>query len=74
VEGAGAREDVTGARPRVCPGVAALGRVGRSTHPAPTPCPLAAVSPRGARRKWGDWNKRDGATFQPRSAVDAGPR
>jgi len=52
---AGARRDVTGARPRVCPGVAAHGRDERSTRPGSARRPLATVSKRGARRGWGEW-------------------
>ena len=55
LKSAGARRDVTGPRPRVCPGVAALGEDGRSTGPAPAPRPLAPVSTRVARRGWGQW-------------------
>ena len=47
--------DVTGAMPRVWPGVAALGRDGRSTRPCRARRPLAAVPKRGARRGWGEW-------------------
>ena len=55
---AGARGDVTGPGPSVCPRVAALGRDERSTRPAPAPRPLATVSMRVARRGWGEWVER----------------
>lgn len=55
VKSAGARGGVTGARARVCPGVAALGRNERSTRPGTARRPLAIVSTRVARRGWGEW-------------------
>ena len=55
---AAARGDVTGAGPRVCPGVAALGRDGRDTRLGPTRRPLATVSARVAGRGWGEWVER----------------
>jgi hypothetical protein len=48
----------TGARPRVCPGVAALGRDERSARPGAACRPLATVSTRVARRGWGEWVER----------------
>jgi hypothetical protein len=54
-ESTGARAHVTGARPRVCPGVAALGGDRRSTRLGSGRRPLATVSPRGARQGRGDW-------------------
>ena len=55
VKRAGAREDLTAARPRVCPGVAAHGRDERRTRLVPARRPLATVSTRGARQGRGDW-------------------